>query len=268
MRQLLALHGVDRSRPPNPSLRTVVHGGEPCPLPVKTAFADWFGEVLVEYYGFTEGGFTIAGRDDWRSRPGTVGRPLPGMRIRVLDDRGDELPVGRTGIVGFAPDAGRRFRYLGDDARTEAAHTGDAFTVGDVGRVDADGFLYLSGRSADVVITAGVNVYPAEVEQALCDVDGVADLCAVGVTDPEVGERIGLLVVPGPGSDVAGVSSRLQAAAEARLAPYKRPAVIRYADALPRDETGKLLRRVVRDGWPAAANGGSTTDAEAGETSG
>lgn len=247
MRQLLALPGVDRGHRPAPGLRTLVHGGEPCPIPVKRAMTDWFGEVLVEYYGFTEGGFTIAGPRDWRERPGSVGRPLPGMTIRVLDDTGAELPPGDVGTVYFQPAAGRRFHYLGDDGKTESAHLGDSFSVGDLGYVDAAGYLYLCGRSADVVITAGVNVYPAEVEQALCDVPGVADLCAIGVADEMKGEVVGLQVVCLPGAAPDAVLELIATASEQRLAPYKRPARVWLADAVPRDETGKLLRRVVRD---------------------
>jgi len=246
-RQLLALPGVDRSVSPAPSLRTLLHGGEPCPLPVKEAMADWFGDVLVEYYGFTEGGMAVVRADEWRSRPGTVGRPLPGLSVRILDESGREVPVGETGTVYFAVEAGRRFRYAGDDAKTESAHVGDAFTVGDVGRLDAEGFLYLSGRSADVVITAGVNVYPAEIEAALSDVEGVADLCAVGVPDGERGEVVVLHVVLADGVDLGAVTDGLTGAIEQRLAPYKRPREIVVVDELPRDQTGKLLRRLVRD---------------------
>jgi long-chain acyl-CoA synthetase len=245
LRQLLALPDVDRTRRPAPSLRTLLHGGEPCPVAVKAAIADWFGAVLVEYYGFTEGGLTIVGPDEWRSRPGTVGRPLPGMHVLVLDEAGHEVPNGVDGTVFFRSDAGRRFGYAGDDGKTDCAHRGDAFTVGDVGHVDADGFLYLSGRSADVVITAGVNVYPAEIEQALADVAGVVDMCAVGTPDEERGEVVVLHVVLAPAADEAVVRAGLAAAAEERLAPYKRPREIRVVDSVPRDETGKLLRRLL-----------------------
>ncbi|MBV9293897.1 MAG: AMP-binding protein [Frankiales bacterium] len=246
-RQLLGLRDVDRSQSPAPALRTILHGGEPCPAPVKQAVLDWFGDVLVEYYGFTEGGLTVVGSADWRQRPGTVGRPLPGMRVRILDDDGRDQPVGVDGTVYFESTAGRRFRYAGDDAQTDAAHRGDAFTVGDIGHLDDDGFLYLSGRSADVVITAGVNVYPAEVEQALADIPGVADIAAAGRVDDERGEVIALYVVLAPDADAAAVLGSLDLAADERLAPYKRPRDIVVLDELPRDETGKLLRRALRD---------------------
>jgi long-chain acyl-CoA synthetase len=246
-RQLLALAEVDRSRSPAPSLRTLLHGGEPCPRPVKEAIADWFGDVLVEYYGFTEGGFTIVGPGEWRNRPGTVGKPMPGMRIEIRGPDGAVVPPGEDGTVYFSSDAGRRFRYAGDDDKTESAHAGDAFTVGDIGHVDQDGFLYLSGRSADVVISAGVNVYPAEIESALGDVPGVVDMCAVGQPDAERGEVLALFVVLAPGSDEDGVRRAISDAAEQRLAPYKRPRSVQVVSEVPRDETGKLLRRALRD---------------------
>jgi len=246
-RQLLALPDVDRSQPPAPALRTLLHGGEPCPLPIKEAIANWFGDVLVEYYGFTEGGLTIVGPGEWQQRPATVGRPLPGMQVDIHDANGSPLPAGETGTVFFRSETGRRFRYAGDDNKTEGAHAGDAFTVGDIGHLDSDGYLYLSGRSADVVITAGVNVYPAEIESALSDVAGVADMCAVGVPDNEVGEVVALYVVLAPDAGESAVRAALTARANERLAPYKRPRSVQFVDTVPRDETGKLLRRVLRD---------------------
>ena len=246
-RQLLALADVDRSRAPAPALQTLLHGGEPCPRPIKEAIADWFGDVLVEYYGFTEGGLTVVRPGEWRDRPGTVGRPLPGMHVEIRGDDGSALPPGQDGTVFFRSDTGRRFRYSGDDDKTEGAHHGDAFTVGDIGHLDDDGFLYLAGRTADVVITAGVNVYPAEVEAALSDVPGVIDLCAVGRADDERGEVLALYVVLTPKASEDAVRRQLQDAIDERLAPYKRPRSLHVVDALPRDETGKLLRRVLRD---------------------
>ena len=246
-RQLLALPDVDRSTPPAPALQTVLHGGEPCPVALKRAMLDWFGPVLVEYYGFTEGGMTIADAAEWLERPGTVGRPMSGLAVQVVDDDGEPLPPRTEGTVCFvAP--GRRFDYLGDAERTAAAYLGDGFTVGDVGWVDEDGYLFISGRRADVVITAGVNVYPAEVEEALADVPGVVDMCAVGAPDPERGEIVVLHVVPASGVDPDALLAALADTADGRLAPYKRPVRTVLVDEVPRDATGKLLRRVVRDG--------------------
>jgi long-chain acyl-CoA synthetase len=201
----------------------------------------------VEYYGFTEGGMTVVGPEQWRARPGTVGRPLPGMSVRILDDTGNDVAAGAEGTVYFEPTTGRRFRYQGDEDKTAAAHRGDAFTVGDIGRLDEEGYLYLCGRSADVVVSAGVNVYPAEVEQALTDVPGVADLCAVGGPDAERGEVVVLHVAAAPGTDRGELLAELTRVAEQRLAPYKRPRRTLVVDTVPRDETGKLLRRVLRE---------------------
>jgi long-chain acyl-CoA synthetase len=246
-RAMLALPDVDRTSHPAPALHTILHGGEPCPIPLKAAIADWFGDVLVEYYGFTEGGMTIVGPGEWRDRPGTVGRPTSGMAIRILDDEGRDVGTGTDGTVYFEPATGRRFHYQGDTAKTEGAHRGDAFTVGDIGRLDDDGFLYLCGRQADVVVSAGVNIYPAEIEQALSDVAGVADLCAVGAPDSERGEVIALFVALLPGADRAATLAAIESTTVGRLAPYKRPRTVTVIDQIPRDQTGKLLRRTLRD---------------------
>lgn len=255
-RQLLALPDVDRTVQPNPNLHRILHGGEPCPTTIKTATADWFGEVLVEYYGFTEGGMTVVGADEWRTRPGTVGRPFAGMEVRVLDDGGNDVAPNTEGTVYFQQSSGeRRFHYQGETVKTESAHTGAAFTVGDIGYLDDEGFLYLCGRSADVVLVAGVNVYPAEIEQALADVAGVADLCAVGAPDPERGEAIVLHVALLPDADRSSVLAALDATSAEHLAPYKRPRDVVIVDEIPRDQTGKLLRRVLRDPlWAGASD--------------
>ena len=245
-RQLLTLPDVDRRRPPAPALRTLLHGGEPCPPALKEAIAAWFGDVLVEYYGFTEGGLTVVGPGEWQQRAGTVGRPLPGMNVEIHGEDGGLVKAGEEGTVFFRSDNGRRFSYAGDDTKTAGAHLGDAFSVGDVGYLDDDGYLYLCGRSADVVITAGVNVYPAEIEAALADAPGVADLCAIGVPDEDVGEVLALYVVLAPDADEDTVLATLTRMAEQRLAPYKRPRHLHVVGSVPRDETGKLLRRLLR----------------------
>jgi long-chain acyl-CoA synthetase len=254
-RQLLARTDVDRSRSPAPGLRTLLHGGEPCPQPVKQAMADWFGDVLTEYYGFTEGGMAVVRPGEWQTRPGTVGRPLPGLSVSIVDELGRPLGPRQEGTICFRTERGRRFRYLGDDGQTEAAHHGDAFTVGDLGWLDDGGFLYVSGRRADVVVSAGVNVYPAEVEAALCDLPGIADLCAVGAPDAERGEVVVLYVSLLPGRDEQAVLGSLAGASEERLASYKRPRRVVVVPEIPRDPTGKLLRRALRDPLWAGSSG-------------
>jgi len=247
-RQLLALPDIDRSVRPNPNLHRILHGGEPCPTSIKAAFADWFGEVLVEYYGFTEGGMTVVGADEWRSRPGTVGRPFAGMEVHVLDAAGADVPPNVEGTVYFQQSSGqRRFHYQGEVDKTEAAHQGTAFTVGDIGYLDDEGFLYLCGRSADLILVAGVNVYPAEIEQAIADVPGIADLCAVGGPDPERGEAIVLHITLAEDTAIDEVLAAIDGAANERLAPYKRPTSVVVIDEIPRDQTSKVIRRELRD---------------------
>jgi long-chain acyl-CoA synthetase len=246
-RQLLALPGIDRSQTPAPGLRAIVHGGEPCPAPLKEAIADWFGDILTEYYGFSEGGMSVVNPGEWRSRVGTVGRTLPGMMVDIRDDTGAVVGPRTEGTVYFTSAAGPRFAYQGAADKTAQAYVGDSFTAGDIGWLDEDGFLYLCGRKADVVVSAGVNVYPAEIEQALCDVDGIADLCAVGAPDDDRGEVVALFVSLLPGVDPAAALAAVDARSAERLAPYKRPRETTVIAEIPRDGTGKLLRRALRD---------------------
>jgi len=242
-RQLLALPEPRRTGFHAPALRTVLHGGEPCPPDVKRRMIEWWGPVLVEYFGFSEGGMSVATTEDWLARPGTVGRPMPYQQVRILGSDGRRLSPGEEGQVYFAPLAGgRTFSYLNDDDKTEAAYRDDAFTAGDLGWVDDDGYLYISGRVADVIVSAGVNVYPAEIEAVLGAVPGVVDIAVVGAPDPERGETVAAFIV----ADDDAVLTAVQAAADAHLAGYKRPRQLHRRDALPRDPTGKLLRTALR----------------------
>ena len=227
------------------SLRLLVHAGSPCPLPLKEqAMARVAPGALWEFYGSTEGQFTACAPEEWRARPGTVGRARPGRRLEV-----DEEGVVWCHAPGFA-----RFSYWGDPEATAAAWRGDAFTVGDLGRLDEEGYLFLDGRREDLVISGGVNVYPAEVEAALAGAPGVVEVAVFGVEDPEWGQRVCAAVVGEAGEDA------LRAHAAARLAPYKRPKQYVLVDELPRTATGKLLRRVLADevGCAAAPPRGGT----------
>ncbi|MGF7234970.1 MAG: AMP-binding protein, partial [Frankia sp.] len=250
VRKLRAGPGIDRSDRPAPNLRVVLHGGEPCPAAVKRAMIRWFGPVLVEYYEFAEGGLAMIDTTDWLRRPGSVGRPADGLRLSIVDDAGRELPPGREGTIclTFAPSPDgriRRFSYRNDPDRTASAYLGDAFTVGDVGWIDDEGFLYVSGRRADVILSAGVNVYPPEVENALADTPGVADLCAVG-GPADHGEAIVLFVVLSPGAQPDLVRTALGDRAAASLARYKRPARVEIVPEIPRDPVGRLVRTGLR----------------------
>jgi long-chain acyl-CoA synthetase len=246
-RQLLALPEERRAAFHAPELTSVVHGGEPCPQPVKAAMVAWWGPILTEYYGMTEGGMTVATSEEWLAKPGTVGRATRGMALRILDDDGRELPTGEEGTIYFANPAGRFFEYRGAPDKTEAAHTTDgAFTVGDRGYVDDDGYLFISGRSADLIVSSGVNVYPAEIEDVLYALDEVSDACVVGAPDDLRGESVAAFVVLTPGTDPDAGRSAVERACEERLAGYKRPRRLELVDAVPRDPTGKLLRHVLR----------------------
>ncbi len=215
------------------ALRLLVHAGSACPPALRRAALEVVGpDVLWEFYGSTEGQFTACPATEWLERPGTVGRAR----------RGRELSVDADGTVWCHPPPFAHFTYWRDEAKTAAAWRGGAFTVGDLGRLDDDGYLFLDGRRDDLVITGGVNVYPAEVEASLADVPGVADVAVFGVVDDEWGQRVCAAVVPAPGTDTDDVVRALVDHAAAHLAGYKRPKQYEVVDALPRTTTGKVQR--------------------------
>jgi long-chain acyl-CoA synthetase len=224
------LLGSEDAPPVLDSLRLLVHAGSPCPPALKeAAFARLPPGVLWEFYGATEGQFTVCPPEDWLARPGTVGRARPGRRLEVDGD----------GTVWcHAPDLAR-FSYWRDDEATAQAWRGDAFTVGDIGRLDEEGFLFLDGRRDDLVITGGVNVYPAEVEAVLGRAPGVPEVAVFGVDDEVWGQRVCAAVVGAVDEQL------LRRHAEAHLAPYKRPKAYLLLSELPRTATGKLLRRAL-----------------------
>jgi len=223
------------------SLTLLAHAGAPCPVPLKErVLAAAPAGAVWEFYGSTEGQFTICPPELWRAAPGTVGRVRPGRALEVRDDAGRVLAPGTTGTVWVRVPEHARFTYWGDPARTERAWDGDAFTVGDLGHLDAQGRLFLDGRPGDLVITGGVNVYPAEVERVLLAQPGVAEAAAFGVPDEDWGERLVAAVVPWPGAPLSG--EELRTALRAELAPAKVPKEILVVGELPRTPTGKILR--------------------------
>jgi len=210
--------------------RLIVHAGSPCPPALKWAVLERARPGSVwEFYGSTEGQFTACGPDEWVQRPGTVGRARPGRRLRVDDD----------GSVWCRCPPFARFRYWHDEDATARAWRGDEFTVGDLGRLDDDGYLFLDGRRDDLVISGGVNVYPAEVEAVLAEAPGVVEVAVFGISDETWGERVCAAVV-GPVAEAA-----LRDHVATRLAPYKRPKTYFRVDELPRTATGKLRRRAL-----------------------
>jgi long-chain acyl-CoA synthetase len=226
------------------SLRLILHAAAPCPIPVKEKVLDLLPHVDIwEFYGATEGGATRISKEDWRVHRGSVGTPWPGVSISVRDDEGNEVPPGVSGRVFIQPPGGQRFRYHNDADKTDRAWVRDAFTVGDVGHLDADGFLYITDRSSDMVLRGGVNVYPAEVEAVLQQHPDVVDCAVFGVPDERLGEELQALVeVRRPVTPDA-----LRDHCRERLADFKVPRYIDVVESLPRDPMGKVLKRHLRD---------------------
>lgn len=232
------------------SLRLVLHSAATCPIAVKRRAIEFFAPAPVwEFYGFSEGGrLTRIGPDEWLEHPGSVGRPIEGVQIVILDETGGELPAGQTGWVYAVPAHGDRFVYRGDAEATAAVtartSVGDAVTGGDIGYLDGDGYLYITDRSAELVVRGGVNIYPSESEQVLHAHDAVIDCAAFGVPDPVYGEHLvaWVEVVDGAGVTVA----ELLAHCHEHLSSYKCPEEIRVVDALPRDPNGKVRKADLR----------------------
>jgi long-chain acyl-CoA synthetase len=248
--RILEVPPEERRRFDTTSLRHVIHAGAPCPRVVKQQMIEAFPSTEIwELYGASEGGATRVSSVEWSTRPGTVGLPWPGVTITIRDpDTLDELPVGRDGLVYVRPQYGR-FRYHNDDAKTEDAWFAGDFTVGDIGHLDDEGYLYLTDRKADMVIRAGVNVYPREVEEVLYAHPDVVDCAVFGIPDHRDGEHLKAVVE----SRVELGEDELRSFCAARLDPYKVPSVIEFCDVLPRDANGKVLKRQLRDEHWAAA---------------
>jgi long-chain acyl-CoA synthetase len=251
--RLLALPEAERTRCDLSSMRAMIHGAAPCPRSVKRRMLDWWGPVVVEYYAATEGGGTTIMAEEWLRKPGSVGRPWPGSVVRVLDDDGHELPTGEPGLV-YLRMGTSSFEYHGDREKTRSARVGDLFTLGDVGHLDSDGYLFLHDRKADMIITGGVNVYPAEIEGELAGHPKVADVAVFGIPHPEWGEEIKAVVQPAdgvaPGDEL---TDELLSYARDRLARFKLPRTVDYVTELPRDPNGKLYKRRLRDPYWAEA---------------
>jgi long-chain acyl-CoA synthetase len=254
--RLLSLPDEVRAATDTSSLRMVIHGAAPCPVSVKKAIIEWWGPVLLEYYAATEGSGTFVTSADWLQRPGTVGKPGDPDHIRIYDPVGDDepLPPGKVGTVYLrAPRVGR-FDYFGDKAKTESSYRGDYFTLGDVGYLDEDGYLFLTDRSADLIISGGVNVYPAEVEAELLGHPAVGDAAVIGVPDPEWGESVVAVVQLRQGIEGGEhLAAELIEHCRANLARFKCPRRVDFVDELPRTDSGKLYKRRLREQYRAAA---------------
>ena len=243
--RLLALPEQVRARYDVSSLRNVAHTGSACPADVKRAMIDWFGPVLVESYGGSEIGTVCRiTSEEWLAHPGSVGRVVPPFEAVVLDEAGAPQPPGQVGVLGFRTPPGREVSFHGDEEKTRKAYVAPGVaTLGDIGYMTPDGFLYITDRMADMVLSGGVNLYPAESEQVLLEHPAVAEVAVIGIPDPDLGEALHALVVPAdPALDVADLARWCRD----RLAAYKCPKTYETVDALPRNAMGKLDKRTLR----------------------
>jgi long-chain acyl-CoA synthetase len=251
-RRLLALPDSVRSRYDVSSLRCMIHAAAPCPQEVKRRMLDWWGPVVTEYYAATEGGGSVITAQEWLVRPGSVGTAWPGSEVRVLDDDGDDRPTGEPGLV-YMRMGTSTFEYHKDLDKTLASRARGMFTVGDIGYLDPDGYLYLCDRKGDMIISGGVNIYPAEIESELSCHPAVDDVAVFGIPHDEWGEEIKAVVQPAgwitPGPEL---TASLLDFLGGRIARFKLPRTIDYVAELPRDPNGKLYKRQLRDPYWAA----------------
>ncbi|SED13825.1 long-chain acyl-CoA synthetase [Rhizobiales bacterium GAS191] len=244
--RLLKLPQEVRRRHDLSSLRFVIHAAAPCPPDVKRAMIEWWGPILWEFYGGTETGpVTFASSEDALERPGTVGKLSPGARLRILDDDGNDLPQGEIGEVFAGIEGYPDFTYHNLPGKRAEVERHGLITCGDVGYLDQDGYLFLCDRKRDMVISGGVNIYPAEIEAVLHAVSGVQDCAVFGIPDEEFGEALIAFVEPLPGASLEPASLRRELAR--RLADYKVPKRIEISSALPREDSGKIFKRRLRD---------------------
>jgi long-chain acyl-CoA synthetase len=214
---------------------------------VKRAILEWLGPIVYEYYAGTEGGGTAITPEEWLQKPGSVGKPTANRTLEILDDEGRPLPQGEVGRVFFSVPETGGFEYFGDPEKTQAAYHGNRFTLGDRGYVDADGYLFLTGRTSEVIISGGVNIYPAEIDEVLLMHPSVADVAAVGVPNEEFGEEVKAVVMLAEGfAPSADLEQTLIAFCRERLAHFKCPRSVDFVPDLPRSDAGKVQRRVVR----------------------
>lgn len=250
-KRLLSLPQAERGRHSVSSLRRVVHAAAPCPQEIKRAMIDWWGPILLEYYAGTEGGGVMIDTEQWLKKPGSVGKPWSGLTLGIRTEEDQIVQTADvTGPIYFknAPGGPPRFAYHKDPAKTAEAYFEDWFTLGDIGHLDTDGYLYLTDRASNLIISGGVNIYPQEVEDLLNGHAAVSDAAVIGAPDADLGEKVVAVVVANKGREVSDdLKHQLNAYLRERVASYKCPKSFDFVDQLPRTETGKLLKRKLRD---------------------
>ena len=245
--RLLALPEDVRNKYDMSSLQCMVHAAAPCPPEIKKQMIRWWGDSIMEYYAATEGGGSIITAAEWMNKPGSVGKAWPGAELRILDDDGNDLPAGTEGTV-YMSLAQANFEYKGDKKKTDDNRRENFFTVGDWGLLDDDGYLFLKDRKSDMIISGGVNIYPAEIEAVLLTMPKVGDVAVFGIPHEDWGEEIKAVVEPAPGVEPDdALRDEIFSFMQDNLAKFKRPKTIDFTSEMPRDPSGKLYKRKLRD---------------------
>ena len=255
--RMLKLPAEVREKYDHSTLKCAVHAAAPCPVPIKQAMIEWWGPVIREYYAGTEGnGFTFISSEEWLGHVGSVGRPINAI-IHICDEQGEEVPVGEEGVVYFESES--QFSYHNDPVKTaESRHPlhPNWSMLGDVGKVDAEGFLYLTDRKSFMIISGGVNIYPQEIENLLVSHPKVADAAVIGAPDEDMGEKVVAVVQPLDWSTAGEeLAEELKAYLRLSLSGVKMPRQIDFRQELPRHATGKLYKRLLRDEYWASRDG-------------
>jgi long-chain acyl-CoA synthetase len=245
--RLLALPEDVRSKYDVSSCRHMVHAAAPCPIETKLKMFDWWGDSIYEYYAATEGGGTVVSPEEWRKYPGTVGRAWANSEIRILDDDGKDCPPNEPGTVYMKLGAAD-FEYKGDKRKTEESRRHGFFTVADIGYLNEDDYLFLCDRKSDMIISGGVNIYPAEIENVLLTHPKVADAAVFGIPNSDWGEEVKAVIEPAPDVEASdALVAEILGFCQDKLAKYKTPRSIDFTDEMPRDPNGKLYKRKLRD---------------------
>jgi long-chain acyl-CoA synthetase len=245
--RLLALPEEVRSKYDVSSCRYMVHAAAPCPIETKLQMFEWWGNSVYEYYAATEGGGTVVSPEEWRKYPGTVGQAWANSEIRILDDDGKDCPPDEHGTVYMKLGAAD-FEYKGDKRKTEESRREGFFTVGDIGYLNQDDYLFLCDRKSDMIISGGVNIYPAEIENVLLTHPKVADAAVFGIPNSDWGEEVKAVIEPAPDVEANdALVAEILAFCQDKLAKYKTPRSIDFTDEMPRDPNGKLYKRKLRD---------------------